>query len=298
MKIVLTGSEGFIGQAVKRGLEKNGHTVVGFDIRTGHDMLKPADVEQVVGSGVDMVYHLAAAADLTKIKTLDDARMATDLNVFGTHNFAHACATHGVWLVYASTCCVYGNQPTHAPEFEDTTLPNPSEIYACTKLAGEEIIRGYGINFTLPYTILRFATIYGPGMRDTLAPAVFLRQAYAGEPITVHGTGEQERTQTYIEDLVEGIVAVAEHPEAKQEIINLTSEENVSVIRMAMDIKAALSSASEIVHLPDRKYQTYHENPAVQKARQLLGWKARTSWEEGIKKTAAWYLKTQEGGKK
>jgi len=294
MKIVLTGSDGFIGKAVKRGLEMKGHTIIGFDIRSGHDMLKRDDVEKVVGSGIDMVYHLAAAADLTKIKTLDDARMATDLNVLGTYNFAHACAKHGIWLVYASTCCVYGNQLTHAPEFEDTTLPNPSEIYACTKLAGEDIIRGYGINFVLPYTILRFATIYGPGMRDTLAPAVFLRQAYEGKPITVHGTGEQERTQTYIDDLVEGIVAVAEHPEAKQQIINLTSEENVSVIRMARDIKALLQSSSEIVHGPDRRYQTYHENPAVQKARQLLGWKAKTSWEEGIKKTAAWFVAEQK----
>ena len=135
-------------------------------------------------------------------------------------------------------------------------------------------------------------------MRDTLAPAVFLRQALAGEPITVHGTGEQERTQTYIEDLVEGIVAVAEHPEAKQQVINLTSEESVSVIRMARDIKAALRSSSEIVHGPDRRYQTYHENPAVQKARQLLGWKARTSWEDGIKKTAEWYVAEQRQQKR
>lgn len=92
---------------------------------------------------------------------------------------------------------MYGNQKNH-PETEDYTLPNPSDLYACSKYAGEWIVKGYGQNFGMPWTILRFATIYGPGMRRALGLHIFFRQAMAGDPITVHGDGEQDRTLTSI----------------------------------------------------------------------------------------------------
>lgn len=291
MKIVVTGSNGFIGAHVVRLFEAVGHDVIPFDIRSGKDMLDRAQVERAV-EGTDLVYHIAAQADLTKIKQFEDAYDATRLNVEGTHNFAYACAKHNVWLVYASTCCVYGNQETH-PEYEDSTLPNPSELYAATKLAGEEVIKGYGANFGLPYTILRFATIYGPGMREALATHIFFDQAYRGADITVHGSGEQDRTQTYVEDLAEGIVAVAAHPEAKGQVINLTADESISANKMAGDIKRITRSPSNIVHVTDRPNQTYHELFSTEKAKQLLGWTARTSWEAGLQKTARWLEETK-----
>lgn len=296
MKILVTGSSGFIGAHVVNRLKAEGHEVVPFDLALGNDMLDREQVEKAVSGGIDIVYHIAAQADLTKIKSFEDAHMATRLNVEGTHNFAYACAKHKVWLVYASTCCVYGNQEKH-PETEDGTLPNPSELYAFTKLAGEEVIRGYGTNFGMPYTILRFATIYGPGMREALATHIFFDQAYRGADITVHGTGEQDRTQTLVEDLVDGVVAVATHPQSKGHIINLTAEQSISANKMAEDIKRIVGSPSNIVHITDRPNQTYHEHFSTDKARELLDWTAKTPWEEGLKKTAAW-LEEVKGYKK
>jgi nucleoside-diphosphate-sugar epimerase len=294
MKILVSGSSGFIGGHVCERLTAAGHTVVPFDITLGNDMLDREQVDRAVADGIEVVYHIAAQADLTKIKSFDDAYQATRLNVEGTHNFADACAKHKAWMIYASTCCVYGNQEAH-PEFEDSTLPKPSELYAATKLAGEEIIRGYAANFGLAYTILRFATIYGPGMRDALAVHIFFDQAYKGKDITVHGTGEQDRTQTFIDDLVDGIVATAQHPEAQGQTINLTADQSISAKKMAEDIKRLLGSPSEIVYITDRPNQTYHEHFSTEKAKAFLGgWTAKTSWEEGLKKTAEW-LETSKG---
>ena len=293
MKILVTGSDGFIGMPVVERLRAEGHEVVPFDILSGKDMLNREQVDEAIADGIQIVYHIAAQADLTKIHSFDDAYQAVRLNVEGTHNIAYACAKHNAWLIYASTCCVYGNQEVH-PESEDTSLPNPSEIYAYTKLAGEQIIRGYHLNFGMAYTILRFATIYGPGMRDALAPHIFFDQAYKGVDITVHGTGEQDRTQTYIDDLVDGIVATAQHPESQGHIINLTANESISANKMAEDIKRIVNSPSKIVHVTDRPNQTYHELFSTEKAKSLLGgWFAKTSWEEGLQKTAAWLGETK-----
>lgn len=292
MNILLTGSSGFIGSQILRRLEEEGHTVTPFDIQTGGDILDRHQLAAAV-VGKDLVYHIAAQADLTKIKDIETAYQATRLNVEGTHNVAAACAATGAWLVYASTCCVYGNQEKH-PETEDETLPQPSELYAATKLAGEEVIKGYAANFGFPYTILRFATIYGPGMREALATHIFFDQAYRGVDITVHGTGEQDRTQTFVHDLVEGVVAVASHPESQGHVINLTAREPISANKMAEDIKRLIASPSNIVHITDRPNQTLHEDFSTEKALTYLGWEARTPWEKGLELTAAW-LEQEKG---
>lgn len=288
MKIMVTGSEGFIGAHVRRRLAGMSHDVVPFDIVLGGDILDRNAVEAAIGADVEAVIHIAAQADLTQVRDLRDGYHTTQLNVTGTHNIAHACAARGVWLIYASTCCVYGNQPALRSN-EDTSVPAPCELYAFTKLAGEEIVRGYGANFGLPYTILRLATAYGPGMRETLAPYVFLDQAWRGADITVHGSGNQTRTEIFVSDLADGIAATVAHPEAKGHVINLAAAESISVNRMAEDIRNLAGTGSRIVHVPDRPNQIQREDFDTEKAASLLGWRALTSWEAGLRKTAAWF---------
>jgi nucleoside-diphosphate-sugar epimerase len=289
-RVLFTGSEGFIGKKIVEHLKGDGHEVVPYDIGLGQDILDLAQFEDAV-KNVDVVYHIAAQADLTKITDIERGKWNTDINVTGTHNAAYLCAKYNKLLVYASTCCVYGNQHDDSHKHtEDRILPNPSELYAASKLAGENIIIGYGHTFGLKYVILRFATIYGPGMRDALAVHVFFDQALNNEDITIHGDGEQDRTQTYVEDLAKGAVAVMSHPESINHVINLTAEERVSVNKMAEDIKKVSGSKSNIIHTEDRPNQTRKENLSAQKARDLLGWEAETSWEEGLAKTYHWML--------
>lgn len=288
MKVLVTGSSGFVGKKLVESLEKRGHTVVPFDIVTGEDILNYEEVLLAV-RGVDAVFHIAALADLTKITDPHTGKICNDLNVIGTYNVAHACAVEKKWLIYASTCCVYGN--SHDPnlvEDEDHALPHPNELYAASKLAGENMIVGYGRSFDLPYTILRYGTIYGPGMRPALAVHVFLDQAYKGHDITIHGTGKQERTQTYIDDIVEGTVRVLEYPQSQGHVINITALERISVLKMAEDILKMTKSPSKITHTPDRKNQTLYENFSMQKAQDYLEWQPQTTWDEGLKLTLEW----------
>lgn len=289
MKILVTGSTGFIGTKLTERLRSLGYEVTGYDIVDGLDLLDLSTLEEYVQK-VDIVYHVAAQADLTQLTTVEKARDCIAQNVHATDNVAYLCAKYNKWLIYASTVCVYGNQENH-PETEDTTLPNPSELYACSKYAGEWIVKGYSKNFGNPFTILRFATIYGPGMRSALGIHIFLSQALKGEDITVHGNGSQDRTQTYIDDLIDGCVAVIEHPESQGQIINLTNSESISATNMAEDIKQITGSNSNIVYISQRNNQTFHEDFDVSKAQELLGWKAKTPFIDGLTKTMEWLQK-------
>lgn len=287
-KILLTGSSGFIASKVMQKLREMGHDVYGYDIVSGQDLLNITQLEEAVKK-VDIVYHLAAQADLTQMsKTVEDGYKGTMTNVQGTHNVAFLCAKHKKWLIYASTVCVYGNVEQH-PEKEDETLPNPSELYACSKYAAEWIVRGYGYNYGMPWTSLRFATIYGEGMRKALGLHIFFEQAMAGQPITVHGDGSQVRTLTFVNDLVEGIVAPLSHEKtAKGQVFNLTATTGISAKQMAEDVKALTGSESEIRFIEQRANQTMHEDFDVTKAKELLGWEAKTPWNEGLKATYEW----------
>ena len=291
MRVMVTGSSGFIGSHVCRRLAASGHAVVRFDIASGVSLFDRPAIERAIAR-VETVFHIAAQPDLTRILLPADGDAATDVNIVGTRNIASACAARRVPLVYVSTCCVYGDHAEAADE--DLTIPKPVELYAFTKLAGEEIVRGYGANFGVQYTILRIATAYGPGMRPALGVHVFLDQAFGGADITVHGDGEQTRALTYVEDIADGIVSLLEHPEASGQIINLASEETISANQMAADIRRIANSTSRIVHIADRPNQIRHQHCSSDKARRLLGWQARTAWDEGLRKTVEWFAATRQ----
>ncbi len=287
MKILVTGGKGFIGLKLMEKLAQMGHEPVSYDIVDGQDLFDMEKLEAAI-KDVHAVYHVAAEADLTRMTTLNDGRRGLIANVGATDNVAYLCAKHGRWLLFASTICVYGDVEVH-PVHEDTTLPNPSEIYAASKYAAEWVIRGYGTSFNLDYTILRFATVYGPGMRAALGVHVFFKQALLGKPITVHGEGKQVRTLTYIDDLVDGIAAPLLHKGAALgEIFNITSPEMTSAIGMTEQIKTISGSSSPVVFVPQRKNNTLHEDVDVSKAKRLLQWQAHTSFADGLRKTLPW----------
>lgn len=223
-------------------------------------------------------------------KSIEKAKLGMDINVTATQNIALLCTKYDKWLIFASTLCVYGNIDQEAEE--DKVLPNPSEVYACSKYSAEWIIKGFSKSFGLEYTILRFATIYGVGMRPALGAQIFIDQAIKNLDITVHGSGDQTRTLTSVTDLVNGCAEVLNHKEeAKNQTINLSTSESVSAIQMAQDIKSILSSESNIVNIEQRKNQTLHEKVSVNKSKEILGWEAKTTWYSGIKEVIDNYMK-------
>lgn len=282
LKILITGGTGFIGGILSERLRKLGHEVENFDFINGQDIRDYECVERAVRDK-DVVFHLAAVADLNWAREHPIETM--DINVTGTTQLSVACARHNIFLNYASTCCVYGNQEVHPSD--EKTPPNPSEIYACSKLAGEYVVLGYHRLYGLKYNILRFATIYGPNMRKELAVYKFLEQALKGESFTVHGDGKQTRTLTYVDDLVDGCIAVL-NKGLENEIVNLTTEEETSVLDIIESVKKLASAKSEISFIEQRPGQVFKEAINASKARKLIGWSAKHSFKKGLQKTYNW----------
>ena len=290
MKILVTGSSGFIGSQLSKALLDRGHDVTGFDLTQSRQSNYPTikgdlrnydDVDKAV-QGREVVYHLGALANLNICR--ERPLETVQVNVLGTANIAKACQKHNTKLIYASSCHVYGFQ-NHFPVTEDST-PNPSEIYSATKLAGEKIAQKFpgGVR----YTILRYGTAYGPYMRSQLAIHIFLEKAIKKEKITVYKPGTQTRQFIYIDDLIEGNILALDRPEAEGQILNLPGPEGISILRLARLCVEVAKSKSEVVLGPSRPSDIALEFISTEKAHFLLDWKPKTSLREGLEKTLNW----------
>lgn len=283
MKILITGAAGFIGRNLVLALMDKKHEITFFDRLLGHDLSDRELLEQNVEKS-DLVIHLAAIADLNYAREHPQQTFKT--NIEGTWNVAEFCSKYQKRLLYASTCCVYGDQNFKKfPSTTEDSPPSPNEIYAYSKYIGELIIKSFHFTHDLQYVNMRFPTTYGePGMREALGVKVFFRQAMHDQPITVHGNGAQTRTLTDISDLVEAITRLVDKPELNNMAINLSTEQSVSALDMAIAIKNVTRSESKITFIPQRPGQTMKEAINSSKAKELLGWEAKTTFMRGLEK--------------
>jgi len=287
MRVLLTGSKGFIGKNIAVTLRQHNYEVVDYDIIDGHDITNVQQLKYFI-EGVDLVFHNAAQANLYSLEELNGARDGVNININGTINIAHLCAELNKKLIYVSTLCVYGD--TDDIKDELTCKPEPQELYAYTKLAGEEIVKGYSKNFGMEYCILRFATVYGPGMRDALGCSIFIRQALRGHDVTVHGDGMQERTLTHVNDIADACYkAVMHFEQAKYKTLNISTTEIISALKMAQDIIEQCKSNSRIIFINQRQNQTFKENINNTLAKKCINWEPSFSWNEGLSNTIKFY---------
>lgn len=276
-KILVTGSSGAIASRFCRKLERENIQVIPFDLAEGDDLMDYLELFKKVARA-DSVWHFAAMADLNYAAA--DPLKCMEVNIKGTYYLTHICHELKVKLNFISTCCVYGN----CGEFpsSEKNLPNPSELYAHSKLAGENIVLGYHKQVGLKYNILRIPTTYGEGMRPALAIAQFIKRAKANEDIIIHGNGEQTRTYTYIKDLIDALWLI-ESKGIENETFNISSDEEISVNNLVELIKTMTESNSKIIWGYDRIGQTYREFIDTTKLKKL-GWEAKVSLVEGLKK--------------
>lgn len=287
MKILITGNSGFLGIKLTKTLSQK-NEVYGFDVKEGKDIRNYNQVDQAIKK-IDVVIHAAAVADLYIAD--ENVDNTWDINVLGTINVSKACSKYNKKNIYISTVCVYGNQKKFP--VTELTLPQPTEIYAWSKYAGEQVVQGQHSRFGTDFMILRIATFYGPEMRTSLVPYVFMKQTLEGKDITIHGNGNQTRTFTYIDDVVDGIVSVV-NSNIKNEILNITTEEEISVNNLAKITKDITNSKSKIVHLKDRPGQIYIEKISAQKAYEFLGWQAKINFKEGMDKVYNWFINKEK----
>ena len=302
MKSIKLLGSGFIGDRLALLLVKKGYQVDIADLKYGNDIRdREATRKMIKEFPGDKVILMAAVSNLNIFEA--EPWNGLDVNMGGLINVVMACVENKKKLYYISTCCVYGNTKD-LPSSEEAR-PDPSEIYAACKLAGEWIIKGLHKSFDLEYVILRIATTYGVGMRAALAPAVFINQVLKGKPITIHGDGKQTRTLTYIDDEVEGIAAVV-LSDAINDTFNISTEEEQDVNYLAKVICEEMGEPNhKIIHIENRKGQTYKEKidaakmtklrvwegryaPDPSKVNGNIGWKAKVSLRKGIGLTLKW----------
>jgi UDP-glucose 4-epimerase len=294
-EVLVTGGSGFIGSHVVDRLAAAGHRPRILDTRPSpwHDLER---VDTVIGDicrledvrramrGCVAVCHLAAAADVGEVHA--HPVWATELNGGGTLNVLEAAREAGVKrVVYASTVWVYSD--TEADEVdEDTPLAHPAHLYTAGKLSGELYCHSYRELYGLEPTILRFGIPYGPRARPAAVIPSFVERARRGEPLTIAGTGEQERSFVYVEDLADGVVR-ALVPAAAGRTYNLAGRETATIRQLA-EIVSDQVAETPIVHTPGRAGDLRGARVNSDRAERELGWRASTPLDEGVRRYAAW----------
>jgi UDP-glucose 4-epimerase len=295
VRVLVTGGGGFIGSHVVDRLLERGVTPRIFDL-SASPYHSPLEVETFTGSitdpanldlamrDCDAVIHLAAVADVGHVHA--DPVLAEEVNTRGTLNVLEAaCRAHVGRVVYGSTTWVYSDCEEHEVD-EETPIPAPRHLYTATKLAGETYCAGYAELFDLESTVLRFGIPYGPRARAAGVVAKFTDLAFEGKALTIAGDGSTTRSFIYVEDLADGIVA-ALAPQAAGRTYNLSGDEVVTILEIAERVHENTDDC-EIVHTPPRPGDFPGKVISNERAAEELGWRAETSFREGVRRYVEW----------
>ena len=311
MKVLITGGAGFIGSHLAEALLDEGHEVfVLDDLSTGsidniahlksrrgfHYTIESVFNDPLVAEMVDradVVFHLAAAVG---VKLIVERPVHTiETNVHGTEVILRHASKKKKLVFVASTSEVYGKS-VHVPFREDADLVMGATTrhrwaYACSKALDEFLALAYWKESRQPVVIMRFFNTVGPrqtGQYGMVVPT-FVRQALAGEPITVFGDGEQQRSFTYVGDVVGALLKLMVSPSAIGQVFNVGNVEEVTIRNLAERIKAATGSSSPIVTIPyDEAYEEGFEDmprrvPDLTKIHAAIGYVPRVGLDEIIR---------------
>lgn len=294
MQVLVTGGAGFIGSHVVDTLRERGVDVRVFDmvmptfrrdVEFYHGSVLDIEALRMAMSGIDVVYHLAAVADVKDV--FDEPAYAEAINVRGTFNVLEAARRGKIHrVIYGSTTWVY-SEVAQASIDEHTPLPAPVHLYTATKIASEYYCRSYSELYELPITILRYGIPYGPRARDGAVVPIFVRKALKGEPLTIAGDGSQFRKFVYVEDLAEGNV-LALKSVAKNKIYNLDGTEQVTIKQIAEAIQRLIGNV-RIEHVPGRPGDFSGKDISSRLAKEELGWQPAVRFEEGLRRYVTWY---------
>jgi dTDP-glucose 4,6-dehydratase len=302
---LITGGAGFLGSHLCDRLLNQGHRVICVDnVETGtlenirhfrdgsafrFEMLDITDHYEI-DEPVDFVYHLASPAS-----PIDYARLplhTLKVGAYGTHNTLGLAKKHRARFLLASTSEVYGDPLVHPqPEsyWGNVNPIGPRGVYDEAKRYAEALTMAYLRQQGVDTAIVRIFNTYGPRMRpnDGRAIPTFLRQALTEQPVTVFGDGSQTRSFCFVDDLIRGLVALAES--GVHEPVNIGNPNELSLLEMAELVVELTGSRAEIVFeaLPMDDPQV--RQPDITRARQLLGWEPEVSLREGLTRTIEHY---------
>ena len=312
--VLVTGAAGFIGSHLSERLLASGHRVIGLDnfdpfypealkrqnlaplIAHPHftfvegDCAVAEDVDRAFATRPDVIVHLAAKAGVRP--SIADPLGYTRANIVATQVLLEAARRQNVTrIVFGSSSSVYGNNEK-VPFAEEDPVDRPISPYAATKRAGELICHTYHHLFGMGILSLRFFTVYGPRQRPDLAIRKFATLLSKGEPIPFYGDGSSERDYTWIDDILQGVIASIErtrtHP-GEFEIINLGESRTTSLSKLVQLIADAMGIQPNLQRLPMQPGDVNRTFADVSKARRLLGYNPATAVEEGIPRFIKWF---------
>jgi UDP-glucuronate 4-epimerase len=313
-RILVTGAAGFIGSHTVEAFLERGDSVLGLDnFDTYYEVLrKQANVAQLRGRPdserllfvegdvrdqellrrlysewkPEVVVHLAAVAGVRA--SIEQPQLYFDVNVNGTLSVLEAAREFKVGhVVLASTSSVYGNS-VRLPFVEDDPADRPLAPYAASKRAAEMLGHSYYHLYGINFTALRFFTVYGPRNRPDMMAYKVLDSIFSGQELPLYEGGQMYRDWTYVSDTVAGVVAAADH-QVGFEVINLGRGEPVLLLDFVQRIEELAGRRARFVSRPKLGSDASATHADIGKARQLLGYAPKVSFNEGVSRFWAWY---------
>ena len=271
---------------VKHNLSNPNYKLYRADIRDRNELAKVFNENKI-----DVVMHLAAMAGVRP--SIDNPIYYQEVNCMGTQNILEEMKAHNVKnLVMASSSSVYGNCK-EVPFKENMIVDFAISPYAATKKANEVMTHVYHKLFDFNVIMLRFFTVFGPRQRPDLAINKFTRLMLNDEPIPMFGDGTTSRDYTYIDDIVDGIIRSCNYVENNNdvyEILNLGNSSPVSLKEMINTIAEVLNKTPNIQELPMQPGDVERTFADISKAKKLIGYNPKTSFQEGIENFVKWYI--------
>jgi UDP-glucuronate 4-epimerase len=313
--VIVTGAAGFVGYHVAERLLDRGEAVIGVDVFNAYydPALKEARAARLQGrdgfamvrmdiadhdalaalvktSGARRVIHLAAQAGVRY--SLENPFAYERSNLAGHLSVLEACRHAEVeHLVYASSSSVYGDRPLNGDGFKETDpAESPVSLYAATKRSCELLSQSYARLYGFPQSGLRFFTVYGPWGRPDMAYYGFTEKMLQGQEIEVYGEGKMARDFTYIDDIVDGVLGVLDHPPAQggHEIYNIGDNDPVGLMDMITTLETALGLEAQKVFRSMQPGDVTATFANIDKLHALCGYKPKVKLEEGLAKFVAW----------
>ena len=309
MRILITGAAGFIGANLCRELARRPDVeeIVGLDdLSTGDPgNLSGIETDLVIGSvtdqelvqqlvdRVDAVVHLAARPSVPR--SLLDPMASHEANATGTLRVLEACRRRSAYVIVASSSSVYGS--VNAPRKHEDLATRPLSPYAASKLATEAYLLAYQAAFGLPGLALRFFNVYGPlqaaGHAYAAVIPTFVDAALHGEPLVIHGDGQQVRDFTFVGAVVSVLADAVLGGVASPEPVNLAFGTRTTVTDLARRVAAAVGVAADVRYDPPRAGDVRDSQAESNRLRALFPGAAPTDLNEGLKRTVAWFREHQ-----
>jgi nucleoside-diphosphate-sugar epimerase len=308
-RIFITGGAGFIGSTLIGRLIDDNEIVVfdtfDRDSLTGKAYATHKNLAKLKGNvldqdvlfkamqGCNIVVHMAAVAGIDTV--IKSPTKTMQVNLLGTSNVlegAHRLPKVDRVVTF-STSEVFGTYAYRVSESDTVTTGAVGEArwtYAVSKLAGEHLAHAYFKEFGMPTVIVRPFNVYGPGQVGEGAIHTFAKRALAGEDLVIHGEGDQIRSWTFIDDMVDGLLLTMEKDSAVGESFNIGNPRGTITINALADmIVAAAGSKSNISHVIKTAVDVELRIPSIEKAQKLLGFQPKMDLKPGIEETIEWY---------